>query len=136
MLGYGSFCRNGGAEGISGGREGKERGGAPANTVGSGTDERDKGCRWGGSDCLCLRSHDCGWLCGCDCVCDGGGDVDEGGIENGYSCCVVIPEGYFVGDEDRDAGVGGDGNNFGTFRHAGGEGYGRNGEIGHGRLAE
>ena len=83
MLGYrnGNLCGNGRAEVISCSREGKERGGAPASAVDSGADERDKWCCWGWSDCLRLHDCGCGWLGSCDCVCDGGGDVDEGGVE-------------------------------------------------------
>ena len=45
-------------------------------------------------------------------------------------------KGYLVGDEDCNTRIGGDGDEFGAFGHARGEGYGEDCEIGHGRWAE
>lgn len=79
---------------------------------------------------------DCCWLCCCGVVGDGGGDVDEGGVEDG--CCrldrfgdgdcylVGYENGYFAG------GGGGDGDGFGALSGAGGERYGWNDEVCHG----
>ena len=120
MLGYRSFCRNGGAEGISSCREGEVRGGAADSTVGSRTDKRDKRRRWGWSDCLRFHDCGCGWLGSCYCVCDGGGDVDEGGVEYGNGFREIMVEGCFDGDEDCDAGICGDGDEFGAFGDPGG----------------
>lgn len=131
MFLYRDSCRKGRAEGISGSREGKERGAA---AVDDGADERDKRRGWGCSYRLGLRLPFCdgGWLCTCQCICDSGSDVNEGGVEYGYRFRDVVIDCYFVGDEDCDAGVGGDGDEFGTSGNAGGEGYEREGEIVHG----
>lgn len=67
--------------------------------------------------------RDCCWGCRCGVVGDGGGDVDEGGVEDGGCCfdrfCDV--DCYLVGDEDGYFVGSGGGDGFGPPSGAGGE---------------
>ena len=76
------------------------------------------------------------WLRDCGGVGDGVGYVDEGGFKN--RCCGLEgcgdEDGYFFCDEDCYFVGGCCGDDFGTLWDAGGEGYGWDDDVCHGRV--